>query len=371
MIPVRVRAPGASAVTLVEFDRNGGERGRQPLAPDGDAFVGEVPEDAVYGLVAEGDGPRFDPSKVLLDPWATEVWFPPGHDRALATQRGVDNAGRGPLAVARARPPAAPARPTRRGHVVYELHVRGMTRLADADAPGTYGALIDQLPRLAALGITVIELLPVHQNDPQEGSYWGYMPLAFGAVHRQYATGDDPAAELAAFVAAAHDHDIEVWLDVVFNHTTEVDDATGPTYSQRGLDDAAFYRLRPDGSYIETTGCGNDLDVTSPVAQDLVLWSLDRLADLGVDGFRFDLAAVLAHDIGVRRGDDEVGATARRRDDRRAVGRRRRPPARAGVAGGRGGGTGTTPSATTAAASCGPSRVWCRRWCSGCRAAPT
>jgi isoamylase len=311
VIAVRVRAPGASAVTLVEFDRNGGERGRQGLERDGDAFVGEVPEDSVYGLVADGDGRRFDPSKVLLDPWATEVWFPPGHDRALATQRGVDNAGRGPLAVARARPVAAQARPTRRAHVVYEVHVRGMTRRADVDAPGTFAALIDQLPRLAALGITVIELLPVHQNDPQEGSYWGYMPLAFGAVHRQYAAGDDPAAELAAFVAAAHELDIEVWLDVVFNHTTEVDEATGPTYSQRGLDDAAFYRLRADGSYIETTGCGNDLDVTSPVAQDLVLWSLERLADLGVDGFRFDLAVVLAHDVGFVRALTEW---ARRRE---------------------------------------------------------
>src|SRR3954468_7409471 len=112
-------------MTLVEFDRNGGEGGRRALTRQGDAFVGAVPAGAVYGLVAEGDGPRFDPSKVLLDPWATEVWFPPGHDRALATQRGVDNAGRGPLAVARERPPAAPSRPTRRGHVVYELHVRG------------------------------------------------------------------------------------------------------------------------------------------------------------------------------------------------------------------------------------------------------
>ena len=109
----------------------------------------------------------------------------------------------------------------------------------------------------------------MHQNDPQEGSYWGYMPLSHDAVHRQYAAGDDPSEELAAFVAAAHDADIEVWLDVVFNHTTEID-ATGPTYILRGLDDAAFYRLRPDGSYIETTGCGNDLDVTSPAAQDLV-----------------------------------------------------------------------------------------------------
>ena len=110
VIPVRVRAPGATRghARRVRPQRRRA-RPRSRSAPDGDAFVGEVPEDAVYGLVAEGDGPRFDPSKVLLDPWATEVWFPPGHDRALATQRGVDNAGRGPLAVARARPPAAPA----------------------------------------------------------------------------------------------------------------------------------------------------------------------------------------------------------------------------------------------------------------------
>jgi isoamylase len=310
VISVRVRAPGASAVTLVEFDRNGGERGRQALYRDGDAFVGTVPDDTVYGLVAEGAGPRFDRSKMLLDPWAAEVWFPPGHDRALAKRRGVDNSGRGPLAVARPRPPARPARPTTRGHVVYEVHPRGMTKRLDAADPGTFGALISQLPRLRGLGVTVVELLPVHQNDPQEGSYWGYMPLAFGAVHRQYAAGDDPATELADLVAAAHEQDLEVWLDVVFNHTTEVD-AAGPTYSQRGLDDGAFYRLRPDGSYIETTGCGNDLDVTSPVARDLVMWSLERLADLGVDGFRFDLAAVLAHDIGFV---EEMTAWARRRE---------------------------------------------------------
>jgi isoamylase len=294
---IRVPAPNARSLTLVEFDRNGGERGRQPLARDADgAFTGDVPAGTVYGLVAEGDGPRFDPAKVLVDPWTTEVWFPPGHDRALAARRGVDNAGCGPLAIARDPGPARTPRPTTRGRVVYEAHVRGMTRTRDVDAPGTFAALVAELPRLHDLGFTVLELLPVHQNDPQEGSYWGYMPLAFAAVHRQYAAGDDAAEELAELVAAAHAQDIEVWLDVVFNHTTEVDPATGPTYSQRGLDDASFYRLRGDESYIETTGCGNDLDVTSPVAQDLVRWSLERLADLGVDGFRFDLAAVLGHD---------------------------------------------------------------------------
>jgi isoamylase len=309
VIPIRVRAPGAGKVTLIEFDRNGGERGRQALERDGVAFTGAVPEDTVYGLVALGDGPRFDPAKVLLDPWAAEVWFPPGHDRALAKVRGADNSGRAPLALARRWPAPRPPRPTDRGHVVYEAHVRGLTRTAEVDAPGTFAALVAELPRLARLGVTVLELLPVHQNDPQEGSYWGYMPLAFGAVHRRYAAGDDAPAELADLVAAAHELDLEVWLDVVFNHTTEVD-AAGPTYSQRGLDDTAFYRLRADGSYIETTGCGNDLDVTSPAAQDLVLTTLERFADLGVDGFRFDLAVVLAHDTAFL---DDVTAWARRR----------------------------------------------------------
>lgn len=286
---------------MVEFDRNGGERGRQAMARQGDTFVAEVPEGTVYGLVVEGDGARFDSSKVLLDPWATEVWFPAGHDRELARQRGADNAGRGPLAIARQPRAPRPPRATTRGHVVYEAHVRGLTKLADVDEPGTFAALAAELPRLRALGMSVLELMPVHQHDPQEGSYWGYMPLAFAAVDRHLADGGDAADELAALIDAAHDHDIEVWLDVVFNHTTEADDA-GPTYSQRGLDDRAFYRLGDDGAYIETTGCGNDLDVTSPVAQELVRWSLDRLADLGVDGFRFDLAAVLAHDTGFLAG---------------------------------------------------------------------
>ncbi len=287
-------APDAARVSVVAF---AGDRPAGPLValePDGVDWVGDLPAGTAYGLVAEGVGLRFDPSKVLLDPRAREVWFPPGHDRRLAAKPGKPNAGRGPLAVARDPRPPRPNRRSSRPLVVYETHVRGLTRLAGGDAPGTYAALAGQLPRLAALGVTVVELMPVHQNDPQEGSYWGYMPLAFGAVHRQYAAGDDPAGELADFVAAAHDHDIEVWLDVVFNHTTEIH-AEGPRYSLRGLSDASYYRLREDGSYIETTGCGNDIDAGSPAAADLVLWALDVLADLGVDGFRFDLAAVLSH----------------------------------------------------------------------------
>src|SRR4029453_4603312 len=135
--------------------------------------------------------------------------------------------------------------------------------------PGTYAAVVEQLPRLAALGVSVLELMPGHQAHPAGGSYWGHMTLSFAPVERRYAAGEDAAAELGALVAAAHDHDIEVWLDVVFNHTTEID-ATGPTFNLGGLADGSYYRLRDDGSYIETSGCGNDIDITSPLARDLV-----------------------------------------------------------------------------------------------------
>jgi glycogen operon protein len=303
---VRVFAPDSTSVTLVRFDDKGSvELERRRLMRDGAHWIGDVPQGAVYGLVADGTGPRFDASKVLLDPAATEVVFPPEHSRRAARERGVPTSGRAPVAKATAWPaPRSPRRSTR-APIVYEAHVRGMTAAAtDVEHPGTFDALIEQLDRVAGLGFTVIELLPVHQNDPQEGSYWGYMPLAFGAVHGHYAAGGDAAAELAELIAAAHRRDLEVWIDVVFNHTSEID-ATGPTYSLRGLADGDHYRLADDGSYIETSGCGNDIDTASPAAQDLILATLDRFADLGADGFRFDLASVLSrHRPFVSRLDD-------------------------------------------------------------------
>lgn len=307
---VSVHAPDADAVTLVEFDRDGAtEQARRSLVRNGDQWVGAVPDGTAYGLVVVGVGGRFDASKVLVDPHAIEVLFPPTSDRQAATVRGVSNVGRTPLAVARRLAPPRPQRPTDRGLVVYEVHVRGMTIRqshengrsrdhnrdfnGDGARPGTYRALIGQLDRLAALGFSVLELMPVHQSDPQEGSYWGYMPLVFGAVNRQYAATDDPADELAELVAAAHERDIEVWIDVVFNHTTEVG-AGGPMYNLRGLADGDYYRLGANGAYIETTGCGNDINTARPAVQSLIVRSLDLFADLGIDGFRFDLASVLS-----------------------------------------------------------------------------
>jgi isoamylase len=131
----------------------------------------------------------------------------------------------------------------------------------------------------------------------------------FGAVHRQYAATDDPATELADLVTAAHDNDIEVWLDVVVNHTTEAD-RSGPTYTLRALAERDHYVVDREGHYLDDAGTGNVVDASSPPARRLIMECLDRFADLGVDGFRFDLAAVLARDADFVRS---IGDWAERR----------------------------------------------------------
>jgi isoamylase len=171
--------------------------------------------------------------------------------------------------------------------LVYELHVGGFGR--------TLSECARQVPYLAELGVQAVELMPVHPFDGSD-NYWGYMPLVWGAVHEPYGDGD-AAADLAAFCAAAHRYGIAVWIDVVVNHTGEAD-ASLPTRSLRGLANATSYRHRPDGSATNDSGCGNDVNPADPYVRWLVLQALQRYADLGVDGFRFDLASLLLRDGG-------------------------------------------------------------------------
>jgi glycogen operon protein len=141
----------------------------------------------------------------------------------------------------------------------------------------------------------VVELLPVQQFDPQEGNYWGYMTLNFFAPHRCYAVSD-PLREFQAMVRAFHKAGIEVWLDVVYNHTAE-GDQNGPTYSYRGVDNTSYYLVQPDGFYRNDSGCGNTTRCAHPIVRGLVLRSLRYWAEnMHVDGFRFDLASVFARD---------------------------------------------------------------------------
>ena len=159
-------------------------------------------------------------------------------------------------------------------------------------------AASSDLPYLADLGVNVIELMPVHPFDPSD-NYWGYMPLVWGAVHRPYAAGDDAPGELARrWSPRPTQHDIEVWLDVVFNHTGER--LTRPSRRCRCAASTMPTRTctATDGTYNDDSGCGNVSNPADPDIQRLVLTALDRFADLGIDGFRFDLASLLTRDGG-------------------------------------------------------------------------
>jgi len=260
------------------------------------AYRVEGPQDPEHGQ-------RFDPQKVLLDPFAPSVFFPPEFSRDACAQAGPTD-GRAPLGRLPGKGtsalPAGPSAPrhTCRDAIVYELHVRGFTARANSGVTpakrGTFAGLTEKIPYLKDLGVTVVELLPVHQFDPQEGNYWGYMTLHFFSPHQSYAAGE-ALEEFRAMVRAFHEAGIEVWLDVVYNHTAEGDE-TGPTYSFRGVDNRSYYLLTPDlRHYINDTGCGNTVRTGHPGTRVLVLESLRFWArTMGVDGFRFDLASIFS-----------------------------------------------------------------------------
>ena len=276
----------------------------------------DVGDADLYGFRV--DGPphgfsRFDSSKLLLDPEALEVWFPPLHSRDLARVHGADTLGRSPFAVLPhgGSRPAVTSGPRHAINdlVIYEAHVRGVTALAPhvpVGQRGTFAGLQHHVDHLVSLGVTAVELLPVHQFDPDEGNYWGYMPLAWSALHHGYVAGLDADREFAEMVQAFHDADIEVLLDVVYNHTTE-EDIDGPTFNLRSIDDGAYYVLHDDGTYRDDAGCGNVVRAAHPAASKLILDSLNRFADLGVDGFRFDLGSLLGRDVnGAVQRDSEL-----------------------------------------------------------------
>ena len=246
----------------------------------------------------------FDGAKILLDPYARGVFFPPTFDRQAAIDAG-SNAGRAPLGVlmTERRTPRLASRPLRHQSdaIIYELHVRGFTfsptsGLDDATR-GTFAGVAAKIPYLQELGVTAIELMPVFQHDPQGNDHWGYTPLGFLAPHSGYARGGDPRAanrEFRAMVDALHAAGIEVILDVVYNHTCERG-VTGPTYSFKGIDNSTYYLMSPDTAhpYVDYTGVENTLNCASGAVRRLVLDSMHLWAtDMGVDGFRFDLASV-------------------------------------------------------------------------------
>ncbi len=251
----------------------------------------------VHGPGNPAPGERFDPSRLLLDPYARAVT---GDSDPLA------------VVVADSPPPrrltaAVPLADT----VIYELHVKGFTQLhpgVPEHLRGTYAGLAHPAVTsyLNDLGVTAVELLPIHQfvSEPfliSRGltNYWGYNSIGFFAPHAAYAatgTLGQQVSEFKAMVGALHDAGIEVILDVVYNHTGE-GPHNRPALSFRGLDPAGYYRLTPDHRDVDVTGCGNALDTSEPVVLALILDSLRYwVRDMGVDGFRFDLATTLLRD---------------------------------------------------------------------------
>jgi isoamylase len=276
-----------------------------------------------YAYTVAGPGARgrfewhaFDPAKVLLDPYARSVFFAETFDRRSAIGPG-SNAGRAPLGLIAAEGLTFDWSGDRRPRhewdtVIYELHVRGFTAHPSSgvspEARGTYAGLIEKIPYLKELGVTAVELMPVFQYDPQEGHSWGYMPINFFAPHHGYATRPSACAceqhhEFRAMVQALHAADIEVILDVVYNHTGE-GNHQGPVYSFKGIDNSTYYLIsgRPEDPYENFSGTGNSLHCANHYVRKMILDSLRYWGtEMHVDGFRFDLASIFT-----RRADGTI-----------------------------------------------------------------
>ncbi|MEE6387658.1 MULTISPECIES: glycogen debranching protein GlgX [Microbacterium] len=324
---------GAERVELCLFDADGTET-RVPLT-EVDAFVwhGYLPTVQpgqrygyrVHGPYDPAQGQRFNPNKLLLDPYAKAVageidWGQSlfGYDFGDPDSRNDDDSA---AAMAKGvvvspffewggdRPLKTPYAET----VIYEAHVKGLTQRhpeVPEELRGTYAgiahpAVVEHLQRL---GVTALELMPVHQfvndsvlQDKGLSNYWGYNTLGFFAPHNAYAAGGQDGQqvqEFRAMVRALHEAGIEVILDVVYNHTAE-GNHLGPTLSMRGIDNEAYYRLEEDKRYYtDYTGTGNSLNAGNPHALQLLMDSLRYwVTEMHVDGFRFDLAATLAREF--------------------------------------------------------------------------
>ena len=281
-------------------------------------FVPGVRHGQIYGYRVHGPfepnaGLRFDPAKVLLDPYGRCVAVPNNYSREAAQKDGDTSSTAMKSVVLDPHlydwEGDAPLRKPSSQSIIYEMHVKGFTRHPNSGVPaeirGTYRGLIEKIPYLQDLGISAVEFLPVFQFDPQDCpkgllNYWGYAPVSFFAPHQAYSSRQDRAEAIDEFrdmVKALHRAGIEVILDVVFNHTAEGGDG-GPTCCFRGLDNRAYYILEQDQAhYANYSGTGNTLNANHPIVRRMIVDSLRYWVEqMHVDGFRFDLASILARD---------------------------------------------------------------------------
>ena len=323
----------AEGVELCLVD-DGGEHRVELTEMDGFVWHGYLPDAGpgqrygyrVHGPYEPARGHRCNPAKLLLDPYGKAVdgqvrWHESLFGYRFSDPARASTADSAPYMPTNVvinpffdwgddRPPRTPYH----GTVIYEAHVRGLT-LRHPDVPpdqrGTYAGLAHPavIDHMVMLGVTAVELMPVHQFVPEHElgdrgltNYWGYNTIAFLAPHDGYAAADTPGGQVGEFkamVKALHEAGIEVILDVVYNHTAE-GDHRGPTLSFRGIDNAAYYRISDEDKryYVNYTGCGNSFNVRSPHALQLIMDSLRYwVLEAHVDGFRFDLASALAREL--------------------------------------------------------------------------
>lgn len=317
----------AAGVELLFFDREDDAKPSRVVALDPvqnrtyhywHTFVPGVRPGQLYGYRVHGPsdpakGLRFDPTKLLLDPYGRGVVVPKGYSPEPARKPG-DTAATAMKSVV-VDPAAydwegdAPLRRPSARTVVYEMHVKGFTANPNSGVKdrlrGTYAGLAEKVPYLRDLGVTAVELLPVHAFDPYACpaglvNYWGYQSVNYFSPHPLYSSRRDPlgaADEFRDMVKALHRAGIEVILDVVYNHTAE-GNHEGPTLCFKGIDNPSYYILEQGGArHADYTGCGNTLNANHPVVRRMIVDSLRYwVTEMHVDGFRFDLASILSRD---------------------------------------------------------------------------
>jgi glycogen operon protein len=322
-----VYSRNATGVELLLFDREDDARPARVIRIDPESnrtyyywhvFVpgiqsGQLYAYRVWGPSDPANGLRFDPMKVLLDPYGRGVVVPKAYGRAAAVLAGDDAAVAMKSVVvdpdaydwegdARLQRPSAKS-------IIYEMHVRGFTRHPSSGVAenkrGTYAGLVEKIPYLQQLGVSAVELLPIFQYDTQDApqgrlNYWGYAPVSFFAPHPAYSSRRDPLGPIDEFrdmVKALHRAGLEVILDVVFNHTAEGNE-NGPTLCFRGVDNPTYYILERDRRYYSNySGTGNTLNANHPIVRRMIADSLRYWVEaMHVDGFRFDLASILDRD---------------------------------------------------------------------------
>ena len=323
----------AEAVDLCLFDATGKELRLELPRRSGDVWHGFLPGASaglrygyrVHGPFAPEHGHRFNPCKLLIDPYARQLRGGLRHNASIYNvghpdTDSIDSAPFVPRAeVVEPLTPLSPRAPIPWDRtLVYELHVRGFTQLHPAVPEAERGRLkglggAEVLAYLKALGVTTLELLPIqsyiseaHLIEAGLKNYWGYNTLAWFAVHDAYASHNG-CTEMRELVQRIHDAGLEVILDVVYNHSCEGNEL-GPTLSLRGIDNASYYRLEQNdpARYVNDTGCGNTMNADHPAVRGLILDNLRHWTrHLGVDGFRFDLATTLGRS---RHGFDPHGA---------------------------------------------------------------